>query len=283
MSLTGHHHQGFVALHRGPETLELLKDPLAFAILALVALRARWKPGAFSADGLGEGEAQIGDHTVVGTTRQKFRTRLQKLETWGFLAIRTTNRGTIAKLLPRGIWSISDAPDNQQTNQQITIQQPTDNQRITTNEQGNKEYKETKKPRKEPASGSTPSSSLSASSLSAHRQFIDRWMAAYPSHHHGNTYAFQAGKDGQAVRHLLSTSRLEPEELMRVAVEAWAHPAKFHCASAASLTGFNSRFNEIRAELQTLRSGGNRPRFAPAIDLPPGTKPTGAYTAKSAI
>jgi hypothetical protein len=42
--------QGFVRLMRSPESQELLRDPLAFGLLALIAFRARWHSGAAISD-----------------------------------------------------------------------------------------------------------------------------------------------------------------------------------------------------------------------------------------
>ena len=46
---------GFLKLMRSPESQELLSDPLAFALLAVVAFRARWR-SVFSVEDLQIGE-----------------------------------------------------------------------------------------------------------------------------------------------------------------------------------------------------------------------------------
>src|SRR5262249_26375718 len=89
---------GFIMFNRAPETEELLRDPLAFALLAQIAIRARWRT-AFSSDGLELGEARIGDHESVGMTRAQHRTRVNRLKRWQLITIRTTSKGTIAKLI----------------------------------------------------------------------------------------------------------------------------------------------------------------------------------------
>lgn len=92
--------------------------------------------------------------------------------------------------------------------------------------------------------------------LSAHADFVKLWTDEYPKFHDGEKYVFQSGKDGAAVKALISTSEKTPLELLRIAVAAWKSPDKFNCKSAASLTGFNSKINEIRAELNKGRSNG---------------------------
>lgn len=88
-----------------------------------------------------------------------------------------------------------------------------------------------------------------------HATLIDLWTKAYPEHHGGESYAFQGGKDGAAVKSLLSTSQKSPDDLMRIAVAAWKNPGGFNCKMAASICGFNSKFNDIRNELNALKNG----------------------------
>lgn len=96
-----------------------------------------------------------------------------------------------------------------------------------------------------------------------HRDLIRRWVDEYPKHHDGETYLFQEGKDGSAVSKLLKTSGKTPEELQRMFVTAWSHPTEFNCKSATSISGFLSRFNEIREELNALHPKGNGGQAAP--------------------
>ena len=111
---------GFLKLMRSHETEALLRDPCAFALLALIALRARWR-SRFDPDDLEIGEARIGDHANCGMTRQQYRTRLTRLESWGFIRVRKTNRGTIAKLLTRDVFDVNA---NAETHQ--PLEQPTE-------------------------------------------------------------------------------------------------------------------------------------------------------------
>lgn len=106
---------------------------------------------------------------------------------------------------------------------------------------------------------------------SPHGEFIHRWTEAYPAHHGGEEYAFAGAKDGAAVTALLARSKLTPTELMEWAIEAWQRPADFNCKSAAAITGFASRFNEIRAELRAHRDRG-KPE-TPAAFAAPMNKP----------
>jgi hypothetical protein len=107
---TSRQQQGFIKLMRSPFTIELLRDLLAFGLLALIAFRARWRSG-FSADGLEIGEALIGDHKNCGMTRREYRTRLARLLKWGLITARPTPKGTIAKLASNAVFDINPSPN----------------------------------------------------------------------------------------------------------------------------------------------------------------------------
>jgi hypothetical protein len=89
-------------------------------------------------------------------------------------------------------------------------------------------------------------------STSAHAEFIAKWTADYRKEF-GDDYAFQRGKDAKAVKLLLAMSKKTPDELMVIAHAAWKHGG-FFCKSASSICGFNSKFNEIRNELNGTHS-----------------------------
>jgi hypothetical protein len=95
-------------LMRSPESRELLHDLLAFGLLGLIAFRACWR-ATFSADGLQIGEALIGDYKNCGMTRRQYRTRVARLEKWGFIETRTTCKGTIAKLRSNAVFDINSS------------------------------------------------------------------------------------------------------------------------------------------------------------------------------
>jgi hypothetical protein len=136
--------QGFVKLMRSPFTIELLRDPLAFALLTMIALRARRQRGL---DGLQAGEALIGDHDSYGLTRQQYRSRCAKLGKSGLVAFRKTNRGTIARLVSIDVFDINEGapehdknqPSEQPSNPRVKEAhcqpptQPSNNQRTTSN------------------------------------------------------------------------------------------------------------------------------------------------------
>lgn len=93
----------------------------------------------------------------------------------------------------------------------------------------------------------------------AHVSLIDMWTREYEQVL-GEKYAFQSGKDGNAVKQLLLTSHKTPEEVMRVARAAWKRIGEFPYSNASALSSFNSQFNQIRAALNVKSNGsGTKP------------------------
>ncbi len=128
---------------RGEATEELMKDPKAFTLLTQIAYRAR-RNDDFSVDNLNAGEALIGDYKSIGLTEQQYRTRKERLEKWGFVTFKPTNRGTVATIVDKRVYDINASLSNRPSNTQITNKQRTDNEQITTNKKVKKEKKEKK-------------------------------------------------------------------------------------------------------------------------------------------
>jgi len=101
---------------RSAESQELLHDLLAFGLLAVIAFRARWRL-AFSAEGLEIGEARVGDYENCGMTRREYRTRIARLVKWGFITVRPTRKGTIARLISTAVFDINLASNERLTSQ----------------------------------------------------------------------------------------------------------------------------------------------------------------------
>jgi hypothetical protein len=128
--------------------MELLKDRNAFLLLTWIALRAN-RTSHFNIHGLSTGEAFLGDYENYGMSRQEYRTAIRKLNKYGFATFKTTNKGTIARLVDTGTYDInaeSQQPAEQPIeNQQITAKQPLNNHGITTNKKTKNNKNEKKK------------------------------------------------------------------------------------------------------------------------------------------
>lgn len=66
-------------------------------------------------------------------TEQKIRTTLSKLEKLNFLTIKSTNNYTLLEVCNYNVYQSKENESNQRNNQEITKEQPRDNQEITTN------------------------------------------------------------------------------------------------------------------------------------------------------
>lgn len=97
---------GFVVMMRNPDIVELIEaSPLSWALVSIIAFRARYRPG-ISLKGLQPGEAFLGDYKAYGMTGKQYRTVKTKLSDWEFAAFRTTNRGTVARLLDTRLFDV---------------------------------------------------------------------------------------------------------------------------------------------------------------------------------
>lgn len=92
-------------------------------------------------------------------------------------------------------------------------------------------------------------------------EFIDGWHNAFLECFK-EKYKVQGVKDAVAVKRLIATGSTV-DQLLDLAWEAWKHADKFNCKQAATILGFEQRFNDIRIELKTLANGG-RVRTEPA-------------------
>ena len=131
---------GFVKMIRSPDILELIETwPLAFALAAIIALRARYRPGV-SLKGLQPGEALLGDFTRYGMTEQQYRTCKKQLTKWNFATFKPTPKGTVARLMDTRLFDVLNVAANGQSNGQ-----PTDSQRLTKKVKNGKKEKKTTK------------------------------------------------------------------------------------------------------------------------------------------
>ena len=104
---------------------DLIHERTSYILLSVIAQRASVNGNPIR--GVKPGEAQIGDYVTYGMTEQEYRTAKDKLVEWEFITIRTTNKGTIAKILPNDVFDVN-----------ATGQQRTGNALATTIKKGNK-------------------------------------------------------------------------------------------------------------------------------------------------
>lgn len=133
---TIHASNGFVKATRSTVGFELLKkNPKAFNLLYVIAMRARWST-EFNHHDLHKGEAMIGDFKEYGMTEREYRTAKSVLEKYKFATFKATSRGTIAKLTSASVFDINIRLIDEQADGQATdARRPQDGQ-PTTNEEG---------------------------------------------------------------------------------------------------------------------------------------------------
>jgi hypothetical protein len=197
---------GFIMFNRTDEAIELLRDPNAFALLALIARRARWR-SLLSPDGLEFGEAMLGDCENFGMTRAVYRNRLKKLVKCKQITIRKTNKGTIAKLTSSLVFDLNlpahAPPENHQQDQQRTNAKPLENHQKTNGKPlTNKDNKERKREREK---GTAP---MFISEAKARIAAIDQEINSIKS-------SFENFVKDDGV--LKVSSKLKPEPMARIA------------------------------------------------------------------
>jgi len=186
---------GFIMFNRTDEAIELLRDPYAFALLALIARRARWRT-LLSSDGLEIGEAMLGDCENFGMTRAIYRNRLRRLIRWGQIATRRTNKGTIAKLISSLVFDLNLPANgqlqNHQQDHQRTNAEPSENHQKTNGEpltnkgrreEGDKEIKKN-------AAAERKDAALKIAATITDLKDINRLEEFYPSHNLSAEWSF---------------------------------------------------------------------------------------------
>jgi hypothetical protein len=129
---------GFVKLMRTADVVDLIaRSPIAFALATTIALRARFHNNVSRLTGLQQGEAFLGDYKRCGMTEGQYRQAKKLLEKHRFATFRTTNRGTIAKLMDTSLFDPCNVADYDPTYEQTTSKQRADNGQATTNKNGN--------------------------------------------------------------------------------------------------------------------------------------------------
>lgn len=125
---------GWFKAMRNRDADELIRfNPNAYMLARFIAARARYQDG-FNADGLVLGEAMLGDYKSYGMSERQYRTAKQDLQKHGFATFRTTNKGTIGKLIDTRLFD----PLNFQTTDKTTGERRTDDGQTTTNKKDKK-------------------------------------------------------------------------------------------------------------------------------------------------
>ncbi len=131
-------------MEHSSEFYELIRQrPSAFVLLALIVDRSR-KVSLDINDGIEVGEAFIGDVEKYKATPQSYRTDKRYLEKFKLVTFKSTNKGTVAKIVKSSIFDISRTTPTSN----LTNQQQSSNIQLTTKqeERSNKEEESQAKP-----------------------------------------------------------------------------------------------------------------------------------------
>lgn len=110
----------------------LLLRPSAVLLLLLIAKRAKRSDDHPDAT-LALGEALIGDYKSYGATESTYRTDKSALKLTGQVTFRSTNKGTIAKIVRTSIFDICINEITDNLTDKLTVNQRTDPLKLTTN------------------------------------------------------------------------------------------------------------------------------------------------------
>ena len=144
---------GWIKLHRSLLDWEWYDDANTCRLFIHLLLRANHKPKNWRGIAINTGQLLTGRKVLAeqtGLSEQQVRTSLNKLKSTNEITIKSTSHNSLITLV---CWE-SYQQNNQDDNQAVTKQQPTDNQAVTTNKNvknDNNEKNDKKKPWVSPA------------------------------------------------------------------------------------------------------------------------------------
>lgn len=151
---------GWLKLHRKLAEWEWYSCPATKAIFLHCLIHANWKECTWQGIRLPRGSFFTSDESLAsknGLSRQQVRTALNRLKSTSEITIESTSRGKVVTVCKFDLYNCEDEEINQPNNQQInhhpTNDQPTINQRSTTDE----EREEVEEGKKERSTRSRPS------------------------------------------------------------------------------------------------------------------------------
>ena len=131
---------GWIKLHRSLLDWEWYDDANTCRLFIHLLLRANHKPKNWRGIAINTGQLLTGRKVLAeqtGLSEQQVRTSLNKLKSTNEITIKSTSHNSLITLV---CWE-SYQQNNQEDNQAVTKQQPTDNQAVTTNKNVNNEKK----------------------------------------------------------------------------------------------------------------------------------------------
>ena len=143
---------GFVNLYRSIQQWEWYTDNNTKALFLHCLINANYKRNRWKGVDIEVGSFVTSTEKLaaeLGLTRQNVRTSLTKLKSTNEITTKSTNKYIVITIVKWGDYQSLEERTNQQINTQLTVNQPTTNQQLTTTNKENKENKEKKKDKDE--------------------------------------------------------------------------------------------------------------------------------------
>lgn len=176
--------QGFIKIYRKMLEWEWYKEENAKNLFIHCLLKANWKDGRFQGYDVPRGSFVTGRRQLsqeLNISEQSIRTALKRLKSTNEITIKTTKNFSIITIV--NYEKYQDV--NQETNQQLTSNQPTANQQLTTIEERKnrkKERSERESIEREFSSSPTLTDIISfGTSLGASSEYCERFYNHYES------------------------------------------------------------------------------------------------------
>jgi hypothetical protein len=130
--------RGYIKIWRKIEDSGLLQMHGTLALFIIMLMKAAYKPCRFGLIDLERGQFSAGRFQLAewsGLSEQSVRTNLKHLHDLDMVTSKPTNKFTVYTIVNYGQYQDCDDTANQQTNQQLTNNQPATNQQLTTNKE----------------------------------------------------------------------------------------------------------------------------------------------------
>lgn len=136
--------QGWIKFHRQFRNWQWRDDPKMVSLFINLLIEVNHETSKYRGLDVPAGSGVFGREKlsqITGLSVQQVRTCLNKLKSTSEITIKSTNKFSIISITN---WKTYQT-NNHQPNQQLTINQPTDNQQVTTSKEGKKVRREEKK------------------------------------------------------------------------------------------------------------------------------------------
>lgn len=137
--------EGWIKLHRQLLEWEWYDEPNTFRLFMHCLLKANHKDKMYRGQLVKAGSFLTSRDTLAsetGLTTQQVRTSLKRLESTNEITTKKSKKGTVLQIVKYVTYQHDNQKINQQINQQLTNNQPTANQQLTTNKNDNNDKNE---------------------------------------------------------------------------------------------------------------------------------------------